>query len=78
MSSTNSKLKLLCVLIVICKLTKAEKVYFEILDSSSQHFCDNLRVNYSKALRLLKKKKFQDSLLEKTDVQLDNLEKMVI
>jgi len=30
-----------------------------------------------KALRLLKKKKFQDSLLEKTDVQLDNLEKLV-
>lgn len=30
-----------------------------------------------KALRLLKKKKFQDSLLDKTDGQLDNLEKLV-
>lgn len=30
-----------------------------------------------KALRLLKKKKFQDSLLDKTDVQLDNLDKLV-
>eukprot|EP00116_Pleurobrachia_bachei_P009877 sb/3470139/ len=30
-----------------------------------------------KALRLLKKKKFQDGLLEKTDNQLDNLERMV-
>lgn len=30
-----------------------------------------------KALRLLKKKKFQDTLLEKTDNQLDNLEQLV-
>jgi len=30
-----------------------------------------------KALRLLKKKKFQDSLLAKTDAQLDNLDKLV-
>ena len=32
---------------------------------------------YSKAMRLLKKKKYQDTLLAKTDTQLDNLEKLV-
>jgi hypothetical protein len=33
--------------------------------------------NYSKAKLMLRKKKFQESLLEKTDGQLDNIDRMV-
>ena len=33
--------------------------------------------NFSKAKLLLRKKKFQENLLEKTDGQLDNIERMV-
>jgi len=37
----------------------------------------NFLVNFSRAKLLLRKKKFQEGLLQKTDGQLDNLERLV-